>query len=83
MTVIPVPYRLRQEDYDFKASLGCIARPQLSSLGFLLMVKRHHDHGNSCKGKNISLGWLTISQVQSIIIMVRYGSVQEDMVLER
>ena len=77
MTVIPVPYRLRHEDYDFKASLGCIARPQLSSLGFLLMVK------SLLQRKNISLGWLTISKVQSIIIMVRYGSVQADMVLER
>jgi hypothetical protein len=31
-------------------------------------VKRHHDQGNSYKG--FSWGWLTVSEVQSIFIMV-------------
>ena len=35
-----------------------------------IAVKRHHEHGNSSK-KNIQLRWLlTVSEFQSIIIMV-------------
>jgi hypothetical protein len=44
-------------------------------------VKRHHDQGNSHKRTPFNWGWLTASEVQSIIIMV-YSSVQADMVME-
>ena len=33
-----------------------------------IAVKRHHDHGNSYKGKHLME--VTVSEVQSIIIMV-------------
>jgi hypothetical protein len=32
-------------------------------------VKRHHDHGNSYKGQHLIWGWLTVSEVQSMIVM--------------
>ena len=53
------------------------------SQGFIA-VKRHHDQGNSYKGKHFIWGWLTISEVQSILIIDgRRGSTQADMVLEK
>ena len=39
-------------------------------------MKRHHDHNNSYKGKHL-IGWLTISELQSIIL-VGHGSTQVD-----
>jgi hypothetical protein len=33
-------------------------------------VKRYHDHSNSYKGKHLIWDWLTVSEVQPIIIMV-------------
>ena len=47
-----------------------------------IAVKRDHDHDNSYKGKH-SIGWLTFSEIQFIFNMVRHGSVQVDMVLEK
>jgi hypothetical protein len=38
---------------------------------FFVAVKRHHDQSNSYKEKHLTGGWLTVSEVQSIIIMVR------------
>ena len=34
-----------------------------------ITVKRHHDHSNSYKGKHLVEVLLTVSEVQSIIIM--------------
>jgi hypothetical protein len=45
---------------------------------------RHHDQDNSYKG-NISLGWLTVSEVQSIIIKGggrKHDSIQAGMMKE-
>ena len=44
-------------------------------------VTRHHDHSNFYKGKHL-MGWLTVSEVESIIIMVGHGGLWADMVLE-
>jgi hypothetical protein len=33
-------------------------------------VRRHHDHGNSYKNKTCNWGWLTVSEVQSILLMM-------------
>jgi hypothetical protein len=44
-------------------------------------MKRYHHQGNSYKRK---WGWLTVSEVQFIIIMVgKHGSIQADLVLEK
>lgn len=45
-----------------------------------VVVMRHHDQGNSYKDKHIIRGWLTPSEVQSIII--RHGSIQGGVVQE-
>ena len=45
-------------------------------------MKRHHDHGNSYKGKHL-IGVAYSSEVWSTIIMVGHGGMQADMVLEK
>lgn len=45
---------------------------------FSIVVKNHHDQGNSY---TVKWGWLTGSEVYSVIIMV--GSMMTDMVLEK
>jgi alpha-mannosidase len=37
-------------------------------LGFI-SVKSHYGQGNSYKGKTFNWSWLTVSEVQSIVIM--------------
>ncbi|KAL6084023.1 hypothetical protein STEG23_029938 [Scotinomys teguina] len=48
-----------------------------------ITVKRHHDHSNSYKEKTFHWGWLTVSEVESIIIRAEHGGMQADMVLEK
>lgn len=50
-----------------------------------IVVKRHPDHGNPYKGKHlVGLGWLTYpSEDQFIIIVVGYGGMLGDTVLEK
>ena len=43
-----------------------------------IAVKRHHDHGNSYKGKHLFVVVYS-SEVQSIIIVVGYGNMQAGM----
>ena len=50
--------------------------------GVSIAMKRCQDHGNTYKGETFDW-WLTLSEVQSIIIMAGHGSKQADMVLER
>ena len=52
------------------------------SLGFIA-VKRHHDQGNSYKGKHLIGAGLYNSEGQSVIIMMwQRGRILADMVLE-
>ena len=47
-----------------------------------IAVQRHHNHSSSYKGKHL-LGWLTFSEVHSIVIMMRQSGMQAGMVLEK
>ena len=48
-----------------------------------IAVERHCEHSNSYKGRHLIDVAAYSSEVQSMIIMVRPGCVQADMVLER
>ena len=67
---------------NFRAKAGPLILELKDRVLAVLSLRRHHAHGNSYKGKHL-MEWLTVSEVQSIIIMVGHDGMQADMVLER
>jgi hypothetical protein len=51
------------EDISFMVKEICLSQCSIAEL-------RHHDYSNSYKKKEFNWGWLTISELQSITIMV-------------
>ena len=63
----------------FQSDLGLTDYIRWDDQGVFIALKRHHDHINSYKEKNMSLRyWLTLSEIQFIR---EHDGVQTDMVL--